>query len=109
MVDAKPTMTAPRLRHPDLAVHVDVTLVESDGRWLAVAMLADEPDVGTAATRGRRSEPRSPVARKSRALIMSARPATWTTSWLSLAAAGMLTIGRDASGAEASTQTPEGA
>ena len=36
-----------RLRHPDLAFHVDGTLTEKDGRWLAVAMLADQPDVGT--------------------------------------------------------------
>ncbi len=43
----KPTLTALRLRHPDLAFHVDVTLTEKDGRWLAVAMLADEPDIGT--------------------------------------------------------------
>ena len=36
-----------RLRHPDLAFHVDVTLTEHEGRWLATAMLADEPDIGT--------------------------------------------------------------
>ena len=47
MDDAKPSVTALRLRHPDLAFHVDVTLTENDGRWLAVAMLADEPDIGT--------------------------------------------------------------
>jgi hypothetical protein len=35
----KPTMTALRLRHPDLAFYVDVTLTEHDGRWLATAML----------------------------------------------------------------------
>ena len=39
-------MTALRLRHPDLAFHVDVTLTEHEGRWLATAMLADEPDTG---------------------------------------------------------------
>ena len=39
-------VTALRLRHPDLAFHVDVTLTEKDGRWMAVAMLADEPDIG---------------------------------------------------------------
>ena len=44
---ARPKVTALRLRHPDLAFHVDVTLTEHDGRWLAVAMLADEPDIGT--------------------------------------------------------------
>ena len=42
-----PKVTALRLRHPDLAFHVDVTLTEHEGRWLAVAMLADEPDIGT--------------------------------------------------------------
>ena len=36
-----------RLTHPDLAFWVDVRLREFDGRWLAVADLADEPDVGT--------------------------------------------------------------
>ena len=36
-----------RLRHPDLAFHVEVTLTEKDGRWLAVAMLAEEPYIGT--------------------------------------------------------------
>jgi hypothetical protein len=38
MPDAKPTVTALRLRHPDLAFHVDVTLTEHEGRWLAMAM-----------------------------------------------------------------------
>jgi hypothetical protein len=28
-------------------LHVDVTLTERDGRWMDIAMLADEPDVGT--------------------------------------------------------------
>ena len=36
-----------RLRHPDLVFYVDVTLTEHEGRWLAVVMLADEPDIGT--------------------------------------------------------------
>ena len=36
-----------RLTHPDLDFWVDVRLREFDGRWLAVADLADEPDVGT--------------------------------------------------------------
>ena len=36
-----------RLRHPDLVFPVDVTLTEHEGRWLATAMLADEPDIGT--------------------------------------------------------------
>lgn len=44
-----------RLRHPELVFYVDVTLTEHEGRWLATALLADEPDVGTGArTRGRR-------------------------------------------------------
>jgi hypothetical protein len=43
---SKPAVTALRLRHPDF-FHVDVTLTEKDGRWLAVAMLADEPAIGT--------------------------------------------------------------
>ena len=42
-----PKVTALRLRHPDLAFYVDVTLTEHEGRWLAVAMPADEPDIGT--------------------------------------------------------------
>jgi hypothetical protein len=37
----------PRLRHPDLVFYVDVTITEYEGRWLATAMLADEPDIGT--------------------------------------------------------------
>jgi hypothetical protein len=53
MDHARPTVAALRLCHPDLAFHVDVTLTEKDGRWLAVAMLADEPDIGTG------SDPRS--------------------------------------------------
>lgn len=36
-----------RLTHPDLDFWVDVRLREWIGRWLAVADLADEPDVGT--------------------------------------------------------------
>ena len=45
-----PTMTdSPASQHPDLIFHVDVTLTEHQARWLAVAMLADEPDVGTGA------------------------------------------------------------
>ena len=43
-----PKVTALRPRHPDLAFHVDVPLTGRDGRWLAVAMLADEPDIGVA-------------------------------------------------------------
>ena len=35
------------LTHPGLPFWVDVRLREFDGRWLAVAMLADEPDIGT--------------------------------------------------------------
>jgi hypothetical protein len=41
-----PAVTALRLRDPDLAFHVDVTLTEKVGRWLALAILADEPDIG---------------------------------------------------------------
>jgi hypothetical protein len=36
-----------RLRHPDLVFHVNVTLTEHEGRWLATALRADEPDIGT--------------------------------------------------------------
>jgi hypothetical protein len=36
-----------RLRHPELAFFIDVTLTEKDHRSLAVAMLADGPDIGT--------------------------------------------------------------
>ena len=36
-----------RLTHPGLDFFVDVRLREWDGRWLAVADLADEPDIGT--------------------------------------------------------------
>ena len=34
------------LTHRDLALWIDVRLREFDGRWLAVADFADEPDVG---------------------------------------------------------------
>jgi hypothetical protein len=47
MDHAKPAVIEFRLRHPDLAFHVDVTLTEPEGRWLAIAMLADEPGIGT--------------------------------------------------------------
>jgi hypothetical protein len=64
---AKPAVIALRLRHPDLDFYVDVTLTEHEGRWLAVAMLADEPDIGTGTdprealrTAWRRSASRSP-------------------------------------------------
>ncbi len=36
-----------RLTHPDLDFYVDARLWQHDGRWLAVADLADEPDIGT--------------------------------------------------------------
>lgn len=36
-----------RLTHPDLDFWVDVRLREFEGRWLAVADLAGQPDVGT--------------------------------------------------------------
>lgn len=39
------TATRLRLTHPGLGSYVDVTLTENEGRWLAVAMLADEPDI----------------------------------------------------------------
>ena len=47
IVEAEARVRAMRLRHPGLSFYVDVTLTEKDGRWLAVAMLADEPDIGT--------------------------------------------------------------
>ena len=47
MPDEAVTVHQLRLRHPELAFHVDVTLTEHEGRWLAVVMLADEPDIGT--------------------------------------------------------------
>ncbi len=39
-------MTHLRLTHPDLDFWIDVRLREFDGRWLAVAHLADEPVLG---------------------------------------------------------------
>jgi hypothetical protein len=36
-----------RLAHPELDFWVDVRVRCFDGRWLAVADLADQPDVGT--------------------------------------------------------------
>lgn len=36
-----------RLRHASLDFYVDVRLMERDGRWLAVADLADQPGIGT--------------------------------------------------------------
>ncbi len=41
-----PTMQTLRLTHPDLDFWVDVRVREFLGRWLAVAVLADEPEVG---------------------------------------------------------------
>lgn len=35
-----------RLTHPDLDFWIDVRLRELDGRWLAVADLADTPEMG---------------------------------------------------------------
>jgi hypothetical protein len=46
MSDEQLTVHRIRLRHADLAFHIDVMLTEKDGRWLATAMLADEPDIG---------------------------------------------------------------
>lgn len=39
-------MRTTRLCHHELDFWIDVRLREFDGRWLAVAVLADEPDVG---------------------------------------------------------------
>lgn len=39
-------MKSLRLTHPAIDLWIDVRLREFDGRWLAVADLADEPDVG---------------------------------------------------------------
>jgi hypothetical protein len=36
-----------RLTHPDLDFWIDVRVRKFDGRWLALADLADEPDLGT--------------------------------------------------------------
>lgn len=36
-----------RLTHPALDLWVDVRLREFEGKWLAVADLANQPDVGT--------------------------------------------------------------
>ena len=36
-----------RLTHPELDFWVDVRVREWEGKWLAVADLADEPDIGT--------------------------------------------------------------
>jgi hypothetical protein len=41
-----PDMHRFRLTHPDLDFWVDVRLREFDGKWLAVADLADEPEIG---------------------------------------------------------------
>ncbi len=35
-----------RLTHPDLDFWIDVRVLEFDGRWLAVADLADQPEIG---------------------------------------------------------------
>lgn len=53
---ARDDTAALRLTHPDLPFWVDVRLMENDGRWLAVADLADEPDVGTG------DDPRTAIA-----------------------------------------------
>ena len=44
MPDKPVTVHRLRLRLPDLVFHVDVTLTEHEGPWLATAVLADEPD-----------------------------------------------------------------
>jgi hypothetical protein len=46
MPDEPVTVLHLRLRHPALAFYVDVTLTKQEGRWLATAMPADEPDIG---------------------------------------------------------------
>jgi hypothetical protein len=43
-------MTHLRLTHPDLDFWIDVRLREVDGRWLAVADLADEAEIGLGET-----------------------------------------------------------
>ena len=43
-------MTQLRLTHPALDFWIDVRLRERDGRWVAVADLADEPDLGLGET-----------------------------------------------------------
>jgi hypothetical protein len=71
MADEPVTIRRLRLHHPDLAFYVDAMLTEHGGRWLATAMLADEPDIGTGddprealraalAALGGRSRPRLP-------------------------------------------------
>lgn len=41
-----------RLTHPALDFWIDVRVREFDGRWLAVADLADQPEVGVGETVG---------------------------------------------------------
>ena len=43
-------MQDPRLTHPALDFWIDVRLREFEGRWLAVADLADTPQVGSGDT-----------------------------------------------------------
>lgn len=45
-----------RLTHADLHFWVDVRLIERQGRWLAIAILADEPGIGTS------DDPREAIA-----------------------------------------------
>jgi hypothetical protein len=47
MADKRLKMMRMRLSHPGLGFYVDVALSQHEGRWLAVATLACEPDVGT--------------------------------------------------------------
>jgi hypothetical protein len=47
MPDEPVTVLRLRLRHPELVFWIGITLTEHEGRWLAVAMLADKPDIGT--------------------------------------------------------------
>jgi hypothetical protein len=47
VVDKRLKVMRMRLSHPGLGVRVDVALSEHEGRWLAVATVASEPDVGT--------------------------------------------------------------
>jgi hypothetical protein len=45
-----PAVTRLRMTNPDLDFWIDVRLRDFDGRWLAVADLADTPDIGTGDT-----------------------------------------------------------
>lgn len=61
-----------RLTHPDLDFWVDLRLCEFEGRWLAVADFADEPDVGV------REDPKQAV--EDALMALGARPARELTA-----------------------------